>query len=236
VYPERYMHLVRQRTIDLRVSTVERFTETAAVLASGDVVPADVVIFATGYKYGLDFLDAELRASLRAGADGMYLYRGVLPPSVPGIACVLSSTLTFTAPTTAALQAAWLGEALCGRMALPSTEAMAAEVARVHSAQAATHPASPVRSACVLAQLHQYNHQLIRDMGRDPGVFGGPFGWLANALVPFEAAHVAGCLEPGGSSSCAGKLPPPRLFSAAMWGWAALFVWRAASVMLLARS
>merc|ERR1712167_179642 len=65
-------------------------------------------------------LDAEVQAQLQLQRDGLYLYRSVLPVSVPGIAFLGSEVSTFNNVLTHGLQAAWLSRVLTGEISLPS--------------------------------------------------------------------------------------------------------------------
>lgn len=216
VFPDEYMCRVRAGEIDLRIASAARFTGPREVtLSTGHAVAADVVVFATGFECGLGVLDAETRAALRVRPDGLHLYRYMLHPAVPGLAFCLSNTLGFSSPATAALQAAWLGDYLCGRIAVPDAARMAAEVERERAAKAACVPESRVRGACVAAVFHQLNDRLLRDRGVQPQRFGGTLGWLANWVVPFDSAHLDGCTEVAAAAPATLKVP--RGFAFAVW-------------------
>merc|ERR1712056_100931 len=79
-------------------------------MGSGEEIPADVVIFGTGFKQNMDFLPAEVRAHREE--DGLWLYRQMVHPDCPSLFFVNSNTTTFTNITTAAIQARWLAELL----------------------------------------------------------------------------------------------------------------------------
>jgi hypothetical protein len=63
--------------------------------------------------------------------DGLYLYRNILPPKVPGLAFVGSEVSTFNNVLTSGLQAEWLARVLQGEVELPPVEALVADVRRL---------------------------------------------------------------------------------------------------------
>ena len=69
-----------------------------------------------------------LQKCLGLQKDGLYLYRNVLPPKVPGLAFVGSEVSTFNNVLTSGLQAEWLARVLHGDVVLPPMEALVADV------------------------------------------------------------------------------------------------------------
>jgi dimethylaniline monooxygenase (N-oxide forming) len=89
-------------------------------IVSGDqLLPADVLVFATGYEK--DFL------GLKEEEDGVWLYRSILVPGLTNFATIgfAQSIVTLLACN---MQATWLAEVLRGSVHLPSHEVMQKDV------------------------------------------------------------------------------------------------------------
>lgn len=81
VMPLEYGRCVADGSIDVRVTTVRAFTPKGVLLADGDEIGADVVVFATGHRKEFPFLDPDIRVHDDAGR--LRLHHGI---AVPGIA------------------------------------------------------------------------------------------------------------------------------------------------------
>src|SRR5919199_5401607 len=66
-------NMMRQGTIKVQRTTIERFTPDGLVLGNGVHLDSDVVIFATGWKPNYSFLPAAFQSTIED--DGVYLYR-----------------------------------------------------------------------------------------------------------------------------------------------------------------
>ncbi|GIL48110.1 hypothetical protein Vafri_4805, partial [Volvox africanus] len=144
---------------------VDHFTPVSAVLRDGTELDPDVVLYATGYSNHYTFLEPEVRAALNVQHDGLYLYRHVLAPGLPGLAFVGAEVSTFNNILTAALQAEWLAAVLAGEVVLPPVEAMAADVAAQQAWRRRTMPPHKLRGGSVMLYMQCYHDQLVRDMG-----------------------------------------------------------------------
>lgn len=188
-----FIRRVRRRQLRVEVAGVERFTQSGLVLTNGAALRADVVVLGTGFHIDAHFFDAKLHAELAPESDGLWLYKFMLPPRAPGVAFVLHA-MTFLSPLTAALQAAWIGDVLCGHVALPAKAGMLEATAEVQSAIRAFARDSPMRSTVVMGSFVAYHDSLMRDRGLRPGRFGGVCGPLANALVPMDPQQYKDCI------------------------------------------
>ncbi|MEU2258663.1 NAD(P)/FAD-dependent oxidoreductase [Nocardia xishanensis] len=94
VAPEFY-RMARAGRVLTRRDTIATFPEgNALLLAAGDRIDADVVIFATGWRQSLPFLAPELEAAVLRD-DHLQLYRRILPPTEHR-GCVRQSGVTAT--------------------------------------------------------------------------------------------------------------------------------------------
>ena len=180
-----------------RRTVVEWLEPGVAVLASGERVPADVVVYATGYELALPFLPADVAARV-FDADGyLRLYRNILPPDVPGLGFVGFNS-AIASPLAAELAAHWLAAAWSGRMRLPPAGEMHAHVAAELRWRIGCWPESTraLRNACVGLQ-HRYMDGLMREMGRPPKLPG-----VRAAMRAMRPADYAGLLasEAGASA------------------------------------
>merc|ERR1712232_185626 len=119
-----FFPLVHNGSITAKQGSIRSVKPHSLVLESGEEIPADVVLFGTGFKQTMDFLPAELKACREE--DGLWLYRQMVHPDFPSLFFVNSNTTTFTNITTASIQARWVAEML--EQGLPSAEIMWAEL------------------------------------------------------------------------------------------------------------
>ena len=111
--------------ISLRME-ITRVEERAVVFRDGTTLPADDLIFATGYRREFPFLPEGL-AGLTAGDTG--LYRSVFPPDTPGLAFIGLCAPVGPVFPLLELQARWAAAVLAGRVMLPTAERMRREIA-----------------------------------------------------------------------------------------------------------
>merc|ERR1711972_30750 len=132
--------------------------------ASGEELPCDVIVAATGYKPIRSFLPADVADQKEK--DGFWLYRQMVHPSHPGLIFLNSETTTFTNITTASIQARWLAEMLAGTFELPSAHDMQAQIEEMQEWKRSTMPNAGAARAYMI-QTHQvhYYDQLLKDMG-----------------------------------------------------------------------
>jgi cation diffusion facilitator CzcD-associated flavoprotein CzcO len=131
-------------------------------LASGEQIAADVVIFATGWRQPLSFLDSELRAMVVD--DGHFrLYRHIVPPAEPRLGFIGYASST-ACQLSAEVSAHWLSQMFRGELELPPAESMDAEIDRVH---AWLREAIPGRADGYYVGVHVGHHidELMIDMG-----------------------------------------------------------------------
>lgn len=112
-----FFPLVNNGSIKAIKGEIKSIKERSVLLASGDELPCDVIVAATGYKPVRNFLPKDV-AELKE-KDGLWLYRQMVHPNHPGLIFLNSETTTFTNITTASIQARWLAEMLAGTFTLP---------------------------------------------------------------------------------------------------------------------
>jgi hypothetical protein len=103
--------------------TVQGLEGTRVRFADGSVEPVDVIVWATGYRVRLPFLDPAL---LDPAGNAWPLYQRVVHPDLPGLYFIgFIQTLGSGIPLVE-YQAQWVGDLLTGEAVLPSVPQMRA--------------------------------------------------------------------------------------------------------------
>lgn len=157
--------------VQVKLGEIQEFTPDGVHTKKDEFIDTDLVIFATGWKKDYSFFETDVKELLDIQNDGLYLYKRMLPPAVPGLAFIGSEAATIFNSTCSGLQAEWLARKLAGISKLQNNdleyEAMVAEVHAFQTYARSWMPQTSSRSALVLLhQLHYYD-QLLRDMGEE---------------------------------------------------------------------
>ncbi len=99
----------------------------AAELSDGTVLPADLVVCATGFTQDVPFLPPDVRARLLDERGNFLLYRQIRPLDVPGL-YFNGYNSSFFCMLNAEMAAVWIAADLAGRAPLPAPEEMCREV------------------------------------------------------------------------------------------------------------
>ncbi|WP_280246289.1 flavin-containing monooxygenase [Nocardia abscessus] len=99
----------------------------AAQLADGVVLPADLVICATGFEQGVPFLAEHVQEPLFDERGNFMLYRQIQPIDVPGL-YFNGYNSSFFSPLNAEMAAVWIAADLAGALTLPDRDARRADV------------------------------------------------------------------------------------------------------------
>ena len=102
--------------------------QPSAELSDGTVLPADLVICATGFTQGVPFLDKDIQDRLLDGQANFQLYRQILPVDVPGL-YFNGYNSSFFSPLNAEMAAVWIVAHLAGAVPLPPAPAIRQAVA-----------------------------------------------------------------------------------------------------------
>lgn len=127
IAPPGYYPAIRNGTLVPKRGSIASFRPGCATLEDGSELPADVVIYGTGYTPSLPFLAPEDRAHV-VGADGHFrLYRYTVSPALENLGFVGYNSSLFC-QLSAELAARWLVEVWSGTVALPPPDRMRAAV------------------------------------------------------------------------------------------------------------
>jgi dimethylaniline monooxygenase (N-oxide forming) len=137
-----FYDMARGDQLLMRRDAISAFSgDTEVLLASGDRIGADVVVFATGWRQTLTFLAPDLASA--ALSDGhLQLYRHILPPTEQRLGFVGYAS-SVACQLTSEISAHWLSQTFRGELALPSVDDMQEEIRRVRAWLAEVLPARP---------------------------------------------------------------------------------------------
>jgi cation diffusion facilitator CzcD-associated flavoprotein CzcO len=175
---------VNNGTITPIKASIKEYNAKTITLTNGEEIPADVILFGTGFKQSLPFLPEEL--AKKTEDDGLWLYRNMVHPEWPNLIFLNSNTTTFTNITTAAIQARWVCEALSGRAPLPSADEMDREIAIQKKWKRENMP-NAGKARAYMMQTHQvhYYDELLKDMGANIRRKRGPLRALKEIFMPY---------------------------------------------------
>ncbi|GAB3845114.1 flavin-containing monooxygenase [Dactylosporangium cerinum] len=117
--------VVHRDTTIVRLSA--RDGRPVAELSDGTVLPADLVVCATGFRQGVPFLEADVQRHLFDERTNFLLYRQILPLGVDGL-YFNGYNSSFFSPLNAEMAAVWITAHLAGAVPLPDPGAMRRQV------------------------------------------------------------------------------------------------------------
>jgi hypothetical protein len=94
-----------------------------AELSDGSVLPADLIVCATGFRQGVPFLDRDVQARLLDERSNFMLYRQILPIDINDL-YFNGYNSSFFSPLNAEMAAVWITAHLAGAVPLPSPAQM----------------------------------------------------------------------------------------------------------------
>merc|ERR1739838_920367 len=193
-----YRDMLKAGRVQGVLGSINHFVEDGIVLTNGTVIPADVVIYGTGFGKSYDVFDEATQKKLGVQRDGLYLYRNIIPPAVAYLAFIGCEVSTFNNILTHGLQAVWLRRMLTGEMRLPTTSVMHHIVEMEQAWKRSWMPASSARASIWQLHMMKYHDNLCSDMQ----VLCRRKGWnlIAEILVPYSAADYQGLFAAKGGS------------------------------------
>ncbi|AIY00013.1 flavin-containing monooxygenase [Arthrobacter sp. PAMC 25486] len=137
---------------------IERFDGDSVVFLDGSRAPADLIVWATGYKVSFPFLDPAL---VSAANNDLPLWKRTVHPELPGLFFIGLAQPVGAVMPVAEAQSAWVAEMLTGRYALPAGAEIRAQLTRDHERNKKQFYASPRHTMEV-----DFDHYLW-DLGRE---------------------------------------------------------------------
>jgi cation diffusion facilitator CzcD-associated flavoprotein CzcO len=133
-----------------------------ARLDDGTVMPADLVVAATGFDQDVPFLDGAV--NIRDGDGNFCLFRRILPHDVPNLTfCGYNSSVFST--INAEVGAVWTAAHLAGRLSLPSVEQRRGLVARELAYMKARTNGKHARGTSVIPFSIRNIDEMLADLG-----------------------------------------------------------------------
>ncbi|MRG97721.1 flavin-containing monooxygenase [Polyangium spumosum] len=161
--PVGFYEAAQRGTLKLSRGEITRFHEGGVEVSNGARIEADVVIFGTGFKQEIPFLEPSLKRAVQDEQGTFRLYRGLYHPDAPGLGfCGFVNSLY--SQLTSEVGARWLCELFLGRMQLPPRDEMIARVDEQIAYRRRERPDGFV-GVCVVPHNFQYIDDLCRDMG-----------------------------------------------------------------------
>lgn len=97
-----YRDMLSKGQVASRKGAIDHFLKDGVVLVDGTKLEVDVVIYGTGFRKNYDILDEVTQQKLEVAKDGLYLFRNIIPPTVPNLALSAArSRLSITSSRTA---------------------------------------------------------------------------------------------------------------------------------------
>jgi len=180
-----FRDMLKAGKVEALKGSLEKVTPDSVILQDGTELPADIIVFGTGFTKNYDLLDRLIQNKLDREKDGLYLYRNVLPPRLPNIAFVGSEVSTFNNILTHGLQAEWLARVIDGSVELPGSGKMSQAVEFEQAWKRSWMPGTSARASIFQLHMMKYHDSLVKDMGDNHRRKG--LNFLAEAFAPYNA-------------------------------------------------
>lgn len=183
------IHEGKLKTIE---STISHFTPGALVLSNGQEIPADVVVFGTGYSQELPYFDKTCQSILMDKSGKFKLYRNIVNPDIPALAFVGFNSSFFTT-ITSEVASHWVARYFEGKLqGLPTPGQMNAHIEKVLNWKERLRPiANEFGATCIAPFMFHHLDELMEDMGLKTRV-GNP---LLNFFKPIDPTDYATLLN-----------------------------------------
>lgn len=181
IAPENFYKYLYAGKIKTKKTTIARFCNDGVELANGERLQADVVIFGTGFRQDVPFLEEKYRQLLIDDRGYFHLYRNLIHPDIPQIGFVGYNSSFFT-QLTSEVGAWWLAEYVKGNLSLPSRSEMISVMETELHWRQTQWPQDRGNGGCVSPFNFHHLEQLIEDMG----VKSHQKGWqrIAEVMMP----------------------------------------------------
>ena len=170
-----------------RDRTIARLRAGAAELDDGTVLPADLIVCATGFRQGVSFLAQDVRDRLLDERGNFLLYRQILPVEVPGL-YFNGYNSSFFSPLNAEMAALWIAADLAGALDLPAP----AELRTAIAAQVAFMDDATDRHHCHNTKIIPFSMHNVDEVLADIGLNISKRVRASHWLNPIDPAAYAG--------------------------------------------
>ncbi|MBE9216449.1 FAD-dependent oxidoreductase [Plectonema cf. radiosum LEGE 06105] len=150
--------------IKAKKASITKFIPDGLELDDGENLKADVVIFGTGFRQDIPFLEAKYRRLIKDEQGSFHLYRNLINPDVPNMGFI-GYSVSFFCQLTSEVGAWWLVEYAKGNLVLPTPSQMHAEIEEHLNWDKLNLPPAIAPGTCVSRFSFHYLEDLIEDMG-----------------------------------------------------------------------
>jgi cation diffusion facilitator CzcD-associated flavoprotein CzcO len=166
VEPVGFYKRIKEGSIRAINTTINAFTEDGVILENKQKIKADIVIFGTGFKQNIDFLEERFRKSVIGQSGSFNLYRNIIHPDVPNLAFVGFNSSLFTT-LTSEIAARWVVSYALGEVKIPERTKMLKSIEEEQHWRKSVRPiASEFSGTCVAPFNYHHLDDLMRDMGK----------------------------------------------------------------------
>lgn len=144
-------------------SSISRFVPGGLELVNGETIPADVVIFGTGFRQEVPFLEEKYRQMLIDEEGNFQLYRHLIHPEIPQMGFVGYNNSLYS-QLTSEVGAWWLLDYVNGIISLPSKLEMYQEISTELDWMKSRFQQVVVGGSCIATFCLRYIEQLLKDM------------------------------------------------------------------------
>ena len=174
---------VRAGRVATRRSGVRALHMGEVELDSGERVRADVVVFATGFRQEVPFLDERVRRTVQDEAGVFHLYRKLMHPDVPRLAFVGYNSSLYS-QFTSEIGARWAARWFMGELRLPPRETVLREMEARWAWVRENRPQGVASGTCIVPFNFHYVDDLLRDMGAR--TVRRPLNRFREVMLPFD--------------------------------------------------
>ncbi|MBC7850996.1 MAG: NAD(P)-binding domain-containing protein [Chitinophagaceae bacterium] len=165
IAPVGFYEKIQSKKITAINTEIDRFTSNEIVLKDGQKIRPDLLVFGTGFRQTLPFLNKKHQQLLRDEQGQFQLYRNILSPKIKRLAFVGFNSSLFST-LTSEVAANWLAEYVNESIVLPSETVIEAELKTIRDWKKNVRPiAAEFSGLCVAPFNFQHLDQLMRDMG-----------------------------------------------------------------------
>ncbi len=155
---------VRTGKIDTRKAEISNFLSGGLELNSGETLAADIVIFGTGFRQDISFLEKKYRHWIVDEEGNFHLYRHMIHPDIPNLGFLGYNSSIFC-QLTSEVGSWWLSQYCKGRLFLPSQSQMYKAMHINFHWSKKNLSNSLAYGICVSPFNFHYLENLIEDMG-----------------------------------------------------------------------
>lgn len=179
---------VRDGRIAAQRSGIRALHAGAVELENGKRVRADVVVFGTGFRQEVPFLDESVRRIVQDESGIFHLHRNLVHPDVPRLAFVGYNASLYS-QLTSEIGARWAARWFMGELRLPPREEALGEMEARWTWVRQNRPRGVAGGTCIVPFNFHYVDDLLRDMGAR--TVRRPLNRIREVMLPFDPSVYA---------------------------------------------